>query len=247
MAITDRETLIGGFFELYFVENEGMAFGMKLEGDWGKLALSLFRIGCVVLIAFYLRNLIRKKAHTGLITAIAFIFAGALGNIIDSMFYGMIFTESARYNDIVATFGEGYASMKPMGGFLYGKVVDMLHFTVRWPSGMPWLGGGEVFGPIFNIADVSISIGVGMIIIKQKKFFAKKKDEEAEEEASNTPDEMIADGTPVNEEATTLESTSAADTPSSESEPVPKPQATEEASDASKEAPAAESDVPDEA
>lgn len=173
MFYTEKIPLLGDWFELMFVENEGMAFGMHLEGPWGKLALSLFRIILVIAIGLYLRKLIREKAHKGLITAIGLIFAGAVGNIIDSMFYGMAFTDSVRGTGLAewTSLGTGYASDQPMGGFLFGSVVDMLHFDLSWPDWMPWMGGKQVFGPIFNIADVAISAGVFLIIIKQRTYF----------------------------------------------------------------------------
>ncbi len=157
-----------------------MAFGWQFEGGIGKLFLSLFRILAVAGIGWYLWDLIKKKAHRGLIAAIAFVFAGALGNIIDSCFYGLIFSESNDWSQDVAQFmppGGGYA------GFLHGKVVDMFYFPLfegHFPSWMPVWGGESFtfFSPVFNVADSSITIGVFMIILFQKRFFAKKKEEE---------------------------------------------------------------------
>lgn len=174
-TIGQRMEVIPGLIELHFIENNGMAFGMALPGEWGKIALSLFRVLAVVLIIYYLYTLIRDKAHKGFITCVAFIFAGAFGNIIDSAFYGVLFGRSTFTQ--VAEFmpeGGGYA------GFLQGHVVDMLHFTVKWPSWMPFFGksGGEIFPPIFNVADAAISIGVIWILIRQRAFFPKKKNEE---------------------------------------------------------------------
>lgn len=174
-TIGQRMEVIPGLIELHFIENNGMAFGMALPGEWGKIALSLFRVLAVVLIIYYLYTLIRDKAHKGFITCVALIFAGAFGNIIDSAFYGVLFGRSTFTQ--VAEFmpeGGGYA------GFLQGHVVDMLHFTVKWPSWMPFFGksGGEIFPPIFNVADAAISIGVIWILIRQRAFFPKKKNEE---------------------------------------------------------------------
>ncbi len=174
-TIGQRMEVIPGLLELHFIENNGMAFGMALPGEWGKIALSLFRVLAVVLIVYYMYTLIRDKAHKGFITCIALIFAGAFGNIIDSAFYGVLFGKSTYTQ--VAEFmpeGGGYA------GFLQGHVVDMLHFTVKWPSWMPFFGkkGGEIFPPIFNVADAAISVGVIWILIRQKAFFPKKKNEE---------------------------------------------------------------------
>ena len=181
--------------EFLFVENEGMAFGWMLGGEGGKLVLSLFRIIAVVVIWRYLKKLVEKEAHKGLVFAIAMILAGAVGNIIDSMFYGIIFTDSARGGPVAtfAALGEGYAAAKPMGGFLFGKVVDFLHFPFwkgTFPDWFPFWGGESFvfFQPIFNVADFAITAGVVQIIIRQKKyfggqvgFFRKRKSEEPEE------------------------------------------------------------------
>jgi signal peptidase II len=173
------------WFRLHFVENEGMAWGWKMGGDWGKIALTLFRLVAVIAGVFIIRDFIRKKYHPGFIFCSALIFAGAMGNLIDSMFYGMIFNESDPYVQNIATMfpdGGGYA------GFLHGKVVDMLYFplisNVKYPVWFPVWGGDEFefFRPVFNIADASISIGVIAILIFQNKFF--KKDQEVKENVS---------------------------------------------------------------
>jgi signal peptidase II len=174
---TDHEHhwILGKWFELYFIENEGMAYGWKFGGSFGKIALTLFRLGAVIFGVYYLRKIVIKKYHPGFIACAALIFAGALGNLIDSMFYGLIFEKSI--GDQVARIfsGHGYA------GFLHGHVVDMLHFPiiggsgtgVRYPSWVPVWGGDdfEFFQPIFNLADASISSGVIALLIFQKKFF----------------------------------------------------------------------------
>jgi len=172
------EAIFGDWFLLRFIENEGMAFGWSAGGEWGKLLLSVFRIVAVILIWRYLKNLIDKKAHKGLISSIALILAGAVGNIIDSMFYGMFFTASPDYGMVaeVASWGSGYAADKPLGGFLYGSVVDMLYFPMwegTYPEWFPWYGGEDFlfFRPVFNVADTAISFGVGLIIFRQKAFF----------------------------------------------------------------------------
>jgi signal peptidase II len=166
---------------IYFTENPGMAFGWEFAGEHGKLFLSIFRILAVAGIGWYLYDLVKKKSHGGFIISIALIFAGALGNIIDSAFYGLIFSDS---NYQVAEFlpeGGGYA------GFLHGKVVDMFYFPIlqgHFPDWFPfWSNEPFVFfRPIFNFADASITAGVLAILIFQKRFFAKKKEEEKKEE-----------------------------------------------------------------
>ena len=163
------------WFYIYFIENEGMAFGMSLGGDSGKLMLSVFRLIAVVVIGYYLVRLVKQNAHVGFITSISLIMAGAMGNIIDSVFYGRIFSASGS-NKIAELFpaGGGYASL------LHGKVVDMLYFPVYdgfLPSWIPFWGGEYFifFRPIFNIADASITVGVLLIILFQKTFFGVKK------------------------------------------------------------------------
>ncbi len=167
----DIHAVAGNWFELFFVENEGMAYGWKFGGQAGKIILTLFRLGAVIFGVWYLRSIIQKKYHAGFIFCAALIFAGALGNLIDSMFYGMIFEES--YSGHLATIfpKHGYAS------FLHGKVVDMLHFPIirnaHFPKWVPFFGGDdfEFFSPIFNLADTAISTGVITILVFQKKFF----------------------------------------------------------------------------
>ncbi len=167
---------MGEWFKLHFVENEGMAWGWKFGGGFGKIALTLFRLVAVIWGTFLLRDFIRKQYHKGFIICAAMIYAGALGNLIDSMFYGMIFEQSNPFNQNVARFlppGGGYAS------FLHGKVVDMLYFPIvrnaHFPSWVPFWGGEEFefFRPVFNIADAAISSGVMIILAFQNKFFHK--------------------------------------------------------------------------
>jgi signal peptidase II len=158
------------WFQIYFTENPGMAFGLELGGDYGKLALSLFRIVAVGFITYYLFVLVKNKKSYGLIASIALIWAGAVGNILDSMFYGLIFSGSQHGIAHVTSFGAGYAN------FLHGRVVDMLYFPLiegNYPSWFPVIGGRhfQFFQPIFNIADTSISVGVGMVIVFYRRFF----------------------------------------------------------------------------
>ena len=173
MSLGEEFSVLGDWFYIHFTENPGMAFGMEFGGNLGKLLLSLFRIVAVVGIAYWLRTLIKEKAHKGFIIAISFVLAGAAGNILDSMFYGMFFNSSDfQVAEFLSSEG-GYAP------FLYGYVVDMLYFPLVSGSFPDWLPiwGGEYFvffRPVFNIADVSISVGIGFILLRQKTFFAKE-------------------------------------------------------------------------
>jgi len=170
-TINEYVNIFGDWSKIFFIENEGMAFGMTLsESSYGKLALTLFRL-VAVSFGFYYLNVLVKKNHTkGLLIMAALILAGAFGNLIDSIFYGMIFTEST-YNQVaeLVPWGEGYASL------FHGKVVDMLYFPMvefTWPTWMPMVGGDNFlfFAPIFNVADVSITTGVLTLLVFQKRF-----------------------------------------------------------------------------
>ncbi|KIC95260.1 lipoprotein signal peptidase [Flavihumibacter solisilvae] len=161
--------------QIYFVENEGMAWGWKFGGELGKMALTLFRMAAVLFGIWYLRDILRKRHHRGFIICVGLIFAGALGNLIDSMFYGLIFEEST-YTSVARIFPEkGYA------GFLHGKVVDMFYFPIiraTYPTWFPFVGGEdfEFFSPVFNIADAAISIGVIALLLFQKRFLQTDKE-----------------------------------------------------------------------
>jgi len=176
------------WFRIHFVENEGMAFGLTLSmfGGYGKLILTSFRIVAVLFIAFFLQQLIAKsKASIGLIISIALIFAGAVGNIIDSVWYGIVFSESlGRVADFLPESG-GYA------GLLHGRVVDMLYFPLMsgyWPEWLPIWGGQKFmfFRPVFNVADSSITIGVLSILLFQRNFFASLDDKDDDNNAADT-------------------------------------------------------------
>ena len=181
MTLGQEIHVMGNWFILHFTENEGMAFGISFGGATGKLLLSIFRIIAVIIIAIYISRLSKKSTHPGLIISFSLIIAGALGNILDSAFYGLIFSESS-YHTVASLFppGGGYAN------FLHGKVVDMLYFPVidtTLPTWFPIRGGEQFifFRPVFNIADSSITTGVFMLLIFQKKFFAKQEEVKAEE------------------------------------------------------------------
>lgn len=166
-----QEHRIADWFIIHFTENPGMAFGFEFGGTWGKLGLSLFRIAAAVAITFWLRNLIRQKAPQITLTCVALIWAGAVGNIIDSAFYGLIFGES--WGQVTTLFPEegGYA------GFLQGKVVDMFYFPLYKGYLPDFLGGGYFvfFRPIFNLADAAISTGVITLLVFQNRAFPKEK------------------------------------------------------------------------
>lgn len=183
MYLGQEFAVFGNWFIIHFTENNGMAFGMEFGGEMGKIALSVFRIIAVSLIGFYLFRTARQGAKPGLIVAGSLIFAGAMGNILDSMFYGLIFNDS--YHQIATAFPEngGYA------GFLFGRVVDMLYFPLfsgSFPDWVPFWGGQDFlfFRPVFNIADSAITVGISMIVIFQKRYFPTEETEAPDTEAS---------------------------------------------------------------
>ena len=157
---------VSGWFFIDFVENNGMAFGMTFGS---KLLLSLFRIVAIAGIGYYLWKLVRSPHRIGFVACVSMILAGAAGNMVDSMFYGLVFSESTYYNvSSFVDFGHGYAP------FLYGKVVDMFHFplfTATWPDWLPIVGGDEFefFSPVFNIADACISVGIALLVLFYRK------------------------------------------------------------------------------
>src|SRR6187399_405033 len=167
------------WFRLYFIENKGMAWGWEFGGEWGKMILTLFRLAAVIFGSWYLVKIVKQQYSTGFIVCAALIYAGALGNLIDSMFYGLIFEESS-YSQVAKIFpSHGYA------GFLHGRVVDMLYFPIidnaHYPKWFPFVKEDDTFtffSPIFNIADASISTGVITLLVFQKRFFKKHSTEE---------------------------------------------------------------------
>jgi signal peptidase II len=170
MEIGQEIHLLGNWGILHFIENNGMAFGMEMGGKPGKFILSIFRIIAIIGIGWFLFSLINKKANFGLILAVSAIMAGAIGNIIDSAFYGIIFSESFNQPAVLFPPEGGYSS------FLHGKVVDMFYFPVidtHWPDWSPIKPGESFvfFRPVFNIADSAITCGVISIVLFQKRMF----------------------------------------------------------------------------
>ena len=166
------------WFRILFIENEGAAWGTKLSDllpvseKSAKLILTIFRLFAIGGIGYWLWDILRKKANTTLVLAVSLIFAGAVGNIIDSVFYGQLFDNS--YGQVATLWSED-----PYAALFYGRVVDMLYFPLidtQWPEWIPWVGGQafRFFEPVFNIADTAISTGVGILLVFNKKAFAKQ-------------------------------------------------------------------------
>jgi signal peptidase II len=180
---------------IHFVENAGMAFGMEFGGDYGKLALSLFRIVAIGFLTYYIRTLIKDNYSNGLIASFSLILAGAFGNIIDSAFYGMIFSSS-----MPEFHGGEVAQLFPAEGgyaaFLHGKVVDMFYFPLLdgvWPAWIPYLGNTtyQFFQPVFNFADAAITVGVASLLIFQRKYFSDG-EEKVTQEVANVETEAVS-------------------------------------------------------
>jgi len=175
---------------LHFVENNGAAFGLSLGGEWGKLALTTFRIITVSVLAYFINMLMKRNENTVMIMALSLVFAGAIGNIIDSVFYGVIFSESGYTPAGVAQF------MPPEGGYsslFHGKVVDMLYFPMidtHWPEWVPVLGGDsfQFFRPVFNVADSSIFVGMVILLIFYRDFFSGNITNQEEKDDSRQPE-----------------------------------------------------------
>lgn len=191
MILHTEKKIIGDWFILHFTENEGMAFGMKFFGENGKYALTLLRVGVAIFGFWYLISHIRKQANTLFLVCVALILGGALGNIIDCVFYGVIYKDINLYH----------------GGYMLGWVVDMLYFPIvqtHYPSWSPIKPGQEFifFSPVFNLADAAISIGVISIIVFQRKFFHKQPKQNEQEMAIEegtieieSPEDNLSDST----------------------------------------------------
>ena len=175
--------VFGDWFVLEYVENQGMAFGTTFGNQmWHKLALSIFRIIAIAGIGYYWYKQSQAGARREFLIAVGLIFAGATGNLIDSMCYDFIFPfdpcigfNQLDGSGVKATCYESFVVERRHTGFLLGNVVDMFKFQATWPKGMPWLGGSEVFPAIWNLADGSITIGVVMVFLRQRTYFPSKK------------------------------------------------------------------------
>jgi signal peptidase II len=187
--VGEEHVMVGDWFRLHFVENEGMAWGWKFGGDIGKIALTLFRLAAVIWGSFLIRDFIQKKYSNGFLICAALIYAGALGNLIDSLFYGVIFENSDPIAQNVARLFPpegGYASL------LHGKVVDMLYFPIithaHYPSWVPVWGGQEFefFRHVFNLADASISTGVIVLLLFQNRLMKRQEEKVVHTIVTNT-------------------------------------------------------------
>jgi signal peptidase II len=166
MYLHEEVNVIGEWFRLHYLLNPGMAFGIRWQSEFGKLALTIFRIGAMFGIGFYLFRMASKQAHNGFLICMAMILGGAIGNVIDSTFYGVFLNN---------------APIESPTQWFHGQVIDMLYFPLfhfYWPEWMPLKGGEyfEFFSPVFNIADSSIFLGVAMILIYQRRFFKEREE-----------------------------------------------------------------------
>lgn len=174
--------IFGNWFKLHYTTNDGMAFGLKIPGNYGKVFLSSFRLIAMFGIAYYMTTLFKKNAPAGLQICVALVFGGAIGNLIDSMFYGLISDDLLvkLERGVVGSFGGGGAFVDPPFKLFHGRVIDMFYIDIAsgfYPKWIPFLGGDYYnFWPIFNIADASIFVAVIFIAIKQKTYFKEEKE-----------------------------------------------------------------------
>lgn len=178
------EGFLGDWLVLNYTENQGMAFGTRLGGGiWGKLSLSIFRVIAIGAIIYYIFQQLKQGVKTEFLVALSFVLAGAAGNLIDSALYDFIFEfdPCISFNQLdgsgnfmsCTSYGLEHEVEARNTGFLLGNVVDMFQFNVEWPESTPWVGGGQVFPAIWNLADGAITVGILMIVIRQKKYFKK--------------------------------------------------------------------------
>ena len=196
MVLGQEFRVAGNWFIIHFVENNGIAFGFEFAGEYGKIILTVFSIVAATVIGWYLLRLNKQEAPRGFMISLALVLAGAIGNIIDSVFYGMIFSHSHGQVAEFLPAGGGYET------FLHGKVVDMLYFPIlrgTYPDWFPFLGGNEFifFRPVFNIADSSITVGIFSILLFYRNFFndhASSKDKEVKNGIPSEPKEETNEG-----------------------------------------------------
>jgi len=184
MMLGDEIVIAKNWFIIHFVENNGMAFGFEFGNNIGKYFLSIFRLVAIGAIGWYITKLWKKEVPFGLIACFSLIMAGAIGNILDSAFYGLIFNESYAHVASIFPAGGGYSS------FLQGRVVDMFYFPLisgHYPHWLPFVGGDDFifFRPVFNLADSSITVGITLILIFYRKFFEEKHEESKREAEAN--------------------------------------------------------------
>ena len=189
MMLGDEIVIAKNWFIIHFVENNGMAFGLEFGNNIGKYFLSIFRLVAIGAIGWYITKLWKKEVPFGLIACFSLIMAGAIGNILDSTFYGLIFNES--YGHVASLFpaGGGYSS------FLQGRVVDMFYFPLisgHYPHWLPFVGGDDFifFRPVFNTADSSITVGITLILIFYRKFFEEKAEKSGDISNENSAQEV---------------------------------------------------------
>lgn len=207
----ESSSIFGDWFILQYIENQGMAFGTSFGSQmWHKLALSIFRIIAISALVYYFFKQVKKGVRLEFLVAIGLVFAGATGNLIDSMLYDYIFPYDPcmPYNLLPGSgnFVECFYGLDETKhtGFLMGNVVDMFKFEAFWPEWMPLVGGSEVFPAIWNVADASISIGVVMVFIRQKKYFPK--DKKVAKTTENKVEETTEENTTSSEEINNSES-----------------------------------------